>query len=159
MLSSLMASLVKVVGQTLDSEADKGQEQGQSPKIDKVKDTMNGSAHGLPVVNPSTTPVSKWSLLETVNLRNLGTELRYVEPEVCNGIALARITKADVQSEIEYWSSVVYCHILGANPPYAVVNGYRRRIWKEIGIDKVLRVRNGLFLVRFLAQAGQQLVL
>lgn len=65
----------------------------------------------------------KWSSPETAKLRNTGTELHYVELEVRDGVAVARITRADVQSEVDFWSTVVYCHILGANPPYATVNG------------------------------------
>lgn len=53
----------------------------------------------------------------------------------------------------------MYCHILGANPPYTVLNGFIRRIWKDISIDRVLRMDKGLFRVRFANADDQQLVL
>lgn len=87
----------------------------------------------------------------TANLRCTGTQLHYVELEVVNGTTLARITKEDIRSEIEFWTPSIYCQVLGAHPPYTVINGYLRRIWKERGIDRVLRVDKGLFLVRFKA--------
>ncbi|KAL2942681.1 hypothetical protein RDABS01_031030 [Bienertia sinuspersici] len=42
---------------------------------------------------------------------------------------------------------VVY--VLGANPPFSVFNGYCHRIWGKKGLDKVLLVGKGLYLVRF----------
>ncbi|KAJ8421550.1 hypothetical protein Cgig2_017397 [Carnegiea gigantea] len=38
--------------------------------------------------------------------------------------------------------------ISGANPPYEVIEGYMRRIWKHLAIDKVVIVRKGLFMYR-----------
>ncbi|KAL9237199.1 hypothetical protein vseg_011781 [Gypsophila vaccaria] len=55
----------------------------------------------------------------------------------------------DVEEEIEYWSQVVVCFILGANPPWEVIEGYIRRIWGKYNIDKVSFMPNGVFLVRF----------
>lgn len=34
----------------------------------------------------------------------------------------------DIQSEIEYWNSSVVCYVLGANPPFSMMEGYIRRI-------------------------------
>lgn len=76
-------------------------------------------------------PQSKWASPDAAKLCSLGTELRYIEPEVHNGVAVARITSADVSMEIAYWETSVYCHILGAQPPFSVVNGYIRRTWKD----------------------------
>lgn len=58
----------------------------------------------------------KWSSPDTMRLRSTGTELHFVEPEVRNGIALARITKDDIRKEVEFWSQSVYFQVLGANP-------------------------------------------
>lgn len=52
-----------------------------------------------------------------------------------NGVAIARIAKEDVSSEIEFQMTSIYCHILGMNPPFTVVNDYLRRIWKDRLID------------------------
>lgn len=37
----------------------------------------------------------------------------------------------------------------GANPPLHVIKGFARRIWKDLGIDKIGMVDKGVFLVRF----------
>lgn len=44
--------------------------------------------------------------------------------------------------------------MLGANPPNHVMTGYLNRIWHSRGIDKIIQVKKGVFLVRF--QTDQQ---
>lgn len=83
--------------------------------------TVKGHTSANPVV-------SKWSSLDTSKLQDTGVDLHYVEPEVWEGVAISRITKEDVKSELDFWSTSIYCHILGANPPFAIVNGYLHRI-------------------------------
>ena len=41
------------------------------------------------------------------------------------------------------------CFVLGANLHRHVIEGFARRIWKKLGIDKIGMVRKGVFLVRF----------
>ncbi|XP_019232983.1 PREDICTED: uncharacterized protein LOC109213625 [Nicotiana attenuata] len=55
----------------------------------------------------------------------------------------------DIKEEINYWESAVECYILGSNPPQAVMDGYFRRIWGKIGVDKVAQTSKGVFIVRF----------
>ncbi|KAL2931019.1 hypothetical protein RDABS01_036429 [Bienertia sinuspersici] len=62
---------------------------------------------------------------------------------------MATIEMDDVVDEITYWSSVVVYYVLGANPPYSVMNGFCHRIWGKKGLDKVPMVGRGLFLIRF----------
>ena len=68
----------------------------------------------------------------------------------------AKIETEDVALEIEYWQSAVICPVLGANPPLEVVEGFFRRIWKTLAIDKICLVKRGVFLVRF-TNLGDQL--
>lgn len=72
-----------------------------------------------------------------------------MESEVLNGTSIARITVAYTKSKVNYWSNAVYAQVLGANPPYVVMNGYFRRVWHDRGIEKVLRMGLSLFLIRF----------
>jgi len=80
---------------------------------------------------------------------NKGTQLSYVLAMITDGIKYARIEKQDVASEVEYWSTAVLCGVLGANPPLEVMEGFIRRIWRDLSITKIALVRKGLFLVRF----------
>lgn len=103
------------------------------------------------------TPVNAWAT-GSEKIRQSGSELHYVPPEVLNGDLVARFTKEDTKSEIAYRSTTVYGHILGASPPFSVINGYFRRIWQERGIDKVLCIDKGLYMIRFRQKKDQQLV-
>ncbi|XP_074288113.1 uncharacterized protein LOC141613276 [Silene latifolia] len=49
---------------------------------------------------------------------------------------LLRFTAEDVKDELEYWQNSVFCFILGANPPVEVVDGFIKRIWGHLPIDK-----------------------
>lgn len=39
--------------------------------------------------------------------------------------------------------------VIGANPSYLIMDGFLRRIWANRGIDKVVVISKGVFLVRF----------
>jgi len=39
--------------------------------------------------------------------------------------------------------------VLGANPPLKVIEGFVKRIWKTLAIDKICLVKRGVFLVHF----------
>ncbi|KAJ8431726.1 hypothetical protein Cgig2_013425 [Carnegiea gigantea] len=62
-----------------------------------------------------------------------GMRLDFVQATEIEGMKYAKITKQDVDSEIEYWATV----------------GFIRRMWKIHTITKIAMVRKGLFIVRF----------
>ena len=78
-----------------------------------------------------------------------GTELKFISAELIGGKKVAKIDKEDVENEITYWQNAILFSALGANPPFEVIQGFIKRIWGMYDIDKVLQVKNGLFLVRF----------
>ena len=59
------------------------------------------------------------------------------------------MAKEDVAVEINYWQQAVLSSILGANPPFEVMQGFIKCIWATLDIDKIILVRKGVFLVRF----------
>ncbi|KAL2901275.1 Formate-dependent phosphoribosylglycinamide formyltransferase, partial [Bienertia sinuspersici] len=63
--------------------------------------------------------------------------------------ATVKIDFDDIDEELVYWSSALVVYVLGADPPFSVFNGYCNRIWGKKGLDKVLLVGKGLYLVRF----------
>lgn len=40
-------------------------------------------------------------------------------------------------------------YVLGSNPPQTIMEGYFRRIWRKLRVDKVSQVNRGVFMVRF----------
>ncbi|KAJ8435935.1 hypothetical protein Cgig2_013282 [Carnegiea gigantea] len=70
-----------------------------------------------------------------------------------NGTKCAKLVKEDIEGEIVYWQNAVICCVLGVNPPFEVIEGYVRRIWKDFAINKVILIKKGLcldYLVRFM---------
>ncbi|XP_070054648.1 uncharacterized protein [Nicotiana tomentosiformis] len=91
------------------------------------------------------TNMKKWSKTVANSPVPEGFDLKTQEPIQQN----IKITMEDINNEVEYWNNAVICYVLGSNPPAAVMNGYFHRIWGEMGIDKVVQVNRGVFLVRF----------
>ncbi|XP_074313800.1 uncharacterized protein LOC141648994 [Silene latifolia] len=60
-----------------------------------------------------------------------------------------QLTNEDVESELKFWSTAVYCYVLGANPPFKVIDGFIKRVWGYTDFDKISFNSNGTFLVRF----------
>ncbi|XP_010679661.1 uncharacterized protein LOC104894967 [Beta vulgaris subsp. vulgaris] len=65
----------------------------------------------------------------------------------------------DVKDEIEYWENAVVCYVIGANPPFPVMDGFVRRIWGKYGIDKVGVVGKDFFLVGLKSQEQRDAIL
>ncbi|KAL9227818.1 hypothetical protein vseg_003466 [Gypsophila vaccaria] len=65
----------------------------------------------------------------------------------------------DVEEEIDYWYQAVVCYILGANPPWEVIEGFIKRIWTKFNIDKISFMIGGVFLVRFKSMDMKEKVL
>ncbi|KAL2901277.1 Ribosomal RNA small subunit methyltransferase C, partial [Bienertia sinuspersici] len=59
-----------------------------------------------------------------------------------------QITSEDVQPEIEFWQSSVVAFVIGASPPVQVMEGFIRKIWKQYGVDKVINLPKGMYLIR-----------
>ncbi|XP_074271599.1 uncharacterized protein LOC141595534 [Silene latifolia] len=72
---------------------------------------------------------------------------------------MLQLDQEDVAEEIEYWQQAVVCFILGANPPWEIVEGFIRRIWTRFNIEKISFLPNGIFLVRFKTMEMKEKVL
>ncbi|XP_048489782.1 uncharacterized protein LOC125491732 [Beta vulgaris subsp. vulgaris] len=72
---------------------------------------------------------------------------------------VTQIGLEDIQEEVEYWNSAIICYVLGANPPNVVMEGFVRRIWRNLGVDKVAMVAKGVFIVRFTTMENRDKVI
>lgn len=75
------------------------------------------------------------------------TESSPIEPLSNNTVV--KIDDEDIRSEVDFWSSSIICYVIGANPPVYVMEGFIRRIWKNLGVDKVGMLKTDVFIVRF----------
>ncbi|KAL2897466.1 hypothetical protein RDABS01_039249 [Bienertia sinuspersici] len=46
------------------------------------------------------------------------------------------------------------CYVVGANPSLAIMEGFMKCIWGNLGVDKVVPMGKGIFLVRFVDTNG-----
>lgn len=76
-----------------------------------------------------------------------GTELKFVPAKEVNGFQWAKLEPVDVINEINYWQNAVLCLVLGANPPFDVLQGFMKHIWANFEIDEILCVRKGVVIV------------
>lgn len=60
-----------------------------------------------------------------------------------------KITFEGIKMEVDYWTNAVICHVLGANPPLQIMEGFIKRVWGRLGIDRIALLYKGLFIVRF----------
>ncbi|XP_074288536.1 uncharacterized protein LOC141613691 [Silene latifolia] len=61
---------------------------------------------------------------------------------------ILQFTSEDVKKEVAFWNHSVVCYILGANPPWDVIEDYVFKVWDQFGVDRVSFMDNGVFLVR-----------
>lgn len=50
--------------------------------------------------------------------------------------------------KFDIWESTVVCFVVGSNPPLHVIDGFVRRIWKDLDIDTVGMVDKGVYIIR-----------
>lgn len=63
----------------------------------------------------------------------------------------------DVEPQIQFWERAVVCYVTSSNPPLQVIEGFVKRIWKDLDIDKIGMVNRGVFIVRFALIEHQEL--
>ncbi|XP_074289017.1 uncharacterized protein LOC141614161 [Silene latifolia] len=63
------------------------------------------------------------------------------EPE-----GMLQFTKEDVKVEMDFWKHSVVCFILGANPPWDVVEDFIHHLWADYGVERVSFLPSGIFL-------------
>lgn len=120
----------------------------------RITSAVNPSPHPIQLlasnIGNSSIPVN-WrnSLFHNIVKEGLNLE-KPVEQSVVNLFGdVVTITIEDVQSELYYWKTTVVCYIWGVKPPFRIINGFIRRIWRNSRIVKVAMLENDMFMVRF----------
>ncbi|KAH0743129.1 hypothetical protein KY290_031122 [Solanum tuberosum] len=100
-----------------------------------------------------------WDTFDISKLAKVGFKLDYVVLEKHGEGSIIGIDLEDIESEVNYWNNKVVCYVLGAHPPFTVINGYIQRIWANYGLNKVVMLKNGVIIVRFDSVEGKEEVL
>ncbi|XP_062100864.1 uncharacterized protein LOC133806792 [Humulus lupulus] len=101
----------------------------------------------------------KWSSFKDLLLNQGGAQLQFEEPLIQDGHRIAQVDLEEIAVEASIWNSVVVCMVLGANPPFAVFEGFIKRMWGKLGIERIARLNAGHTLVKFRDEATRDLVL
>lgn len=129
-----------------------------SPAQDET-DAGFGQATAAISSAPPTAPPPPVSTFAALVDQNAGTTLSYFSPDTINGAKCAKLSKDDVEPEVQYWNTAVLCTVLGANPPLEVMEGYIRRVWGSKDLDTISMAKRGVFLVRFHTVEAQKAIL
>ncbi|KAF4378584.1 hypothetical protein G4B88_023124 [Cannabis sativa] len=84
---------------------------------------------------------------------------RNEEPLIKEGIKIAQIDAEEVKTQVANWSSAVICMVLGANPLFAVFEGFIQRMWGKLEIAQIVRMNGGFTIVKFNDDATRDHVL
>ena len=113
-------------------------------KFDNPKPTVECDDHG---VHPS----RPWAISSTSS-QQLGQDTQIPTPTTEDITPLkpnlVKIDLFDIEDEIRYQETVVVCFVVRAKPPLHVIDGFVRRIWKDLDIDSVGIVDKGVYMVR-----------
>ncbi|XP_062103378.1 uncharacterized protein LOC133814434 [Humulus lupulus] len=101
----------------------------------------------------------KWAQFRSLLPNQGGAKLKFEEPLIREGQRIAQVDLEEIQVETSFWNSAMICMVLGANPPFVVFEGFIKRIWGKLGIDRIVRLNAGFTLVKFRDEATRDLVL
>uniref|UniRef100_A0A0V0HUD6 Putative ovule protein n=1 Tax=Solanum chacoense TaxID=4108 RepID=A0A0V0HUD6_SOLCH len=92
---------------------------------------------------------SIWENFDINKVSNAGFQLEFVALEIHGKSAVCEIGIEDISSEIAYRRNSVVCYVLGAHPPFSILNGYVQRLWGNMVSTRCI------ILVRFDSIAGK----
>lgn len=88
---------------------------------------------------------SVWDNFDITKVSNARFKLEFVTPDKKGEASICEIELEDISTEIAYWQKSAVCYVLGAYPPFSVINGYVQWLWGKHGINKVSMVKKMAF--------------
>lgn len=78
-----------------------------------------------------------------------------MNPGVDGNHQIRKIDLEGIVTKIEYQKTTLVCYILGAYPPFSVLNGFNQRMGDKLAINKITIMKNGIILVCFEYEKGR----
>lgn len=75
-----------------------------------------------------------------------GLKLRYITP---TEPGIVEYSEADVKPTVEKWQNSLLGAVIGANPTFYAMEQFILVRWKKIGIPKIFKKDNDIFLLKF----------
>ncbi|XP_062119004.1 uncharacterized protein LOC133832711 [Humulus lupulus] len=100
-----------------------------------------------------------WRKFKANQVKTPATSLDFIEPMKVGDQIIAKLDIDEIEVEASFWRTSIVCVVLGANTPFRVFEGFVKRIWGNLGIDRIVRMNSGFTLVSFRDVATRDLVL
>uniref|UniRef100_A0A803NW52 DUF4283 domain-containing protein n=1 Tax=Cannabis sativa TaxID=3483 RepID=A0A803NW52_CANSA len=100
-----------------------------------------------------------WSRFKTNQVCTPSTRLEFTEPMKIGDQSVAKLDLDEVECEASFWKNSVVCIVLRANPPFRVFEGFIKRVWGNLGIERIARMNSGFTLVSFRDEETRDLIL
>ncbi|XP_060965179.1 uncharacterized protein LOC115720071 [Cannabis sativa] len=124
----------------------------------QVEEDARPPANGVSSLNLQEEASNLWAKLAP-KANYVGAKLHFTPPAKHEGKVIAKLDLTEIEYESEYWKTAMLCVVMGANPPIKVFEGFARRVWGDLGIEKIARMNNGVTLVKFNDEATRDYVL
>ncbi|KAM7528944.1 hypothetical protein LguiB_032354 [Lonicera macranthoides] len=83
-----------------------------------------------------------------------GAPLQYIEPNTDVGKKVVEIADEEVLDEINKWKKALIVYVLGAKPPFHVMQRNVKRRWNQYGSIKIYLLKTGVFVMEFADEAA-----
>uniref|UniRef100_A0A803NJ88 DUF4283 domain-containing protein n=1 Tax=Cannabis sativa TaxID=3483 RepID=A0A803NJ88_CANSA len=100
-----------------------------------------------------------WSKFNLNQVKSPSSQLSFTEPIKIGDQVVANIDLDEVAVEASFWKSSIICIVLGTNPPFRVFEGFIKRIWGNLGVERIVRMHSGFTLVSFKDEATRNVIL
>ncbi|XP_062100309.1 uncharacterized protein LOC133806201 [Humulus lupulus] len=128
-------------------------------KVDLAQTGLRWSEQEEDLNNYANQAKDKWASFKDLLPNQGGARLQFEEPLVQDGHRIAQVELEEIAVETSNWNSAVVCTVLGANSPFTVFEGFIKRMWGKLGIERIARLNACHTLVKFRDETTRDLVL
>uniref|UniRef100_A0A803Q6X4 DUF4283 domain-containing protein n=1 Tax=Cannabis sativa TaxID=3483 RepID=A0A803Q6X4_CANSA len=78
-----------------------------------------------------------WSKFNANQVPTPSSRLKYTKPICVGDQIVAKLDLEEIEVEALLWKNAILCIVLGVNPPFTVFEGFIKRIWGNLGVEKI----------------------
>ncbi|XP_062114706.1 uncharacterized protein LOC133825825 [Humulus lupulus] len=142
-----------------DLEMDRGAEEMYDGNMNRTSSKAGNCAEEVEGADFQSSVKEIWSKFKSNQVLTPPTRLDFTEPLKVGEQIVSRLDMEEVEIEASFWKNSIVCIVLGANPPFRVFEGFVKRVWGNLGVDKIVRMHSGFTLVNFMDEATRDLIL
>uniref|UniRef100_A0A803QB93 DUF4283 domain-containing protein n=1 Tax=Cannabis sativa TaxID=3483 RepID=A0A803QB93_CANSA len=129
------------------------------PGLVKSTPTVTSWADEVEAIDFQESVKVAWSKFKVNQVRTPSSQLNFTEPLKIGDQVVAKLDLEEVEVEASYWRSSIVCIFLEANPPFKVFEGFIKRIWENLGVERIVRMHYGFILASFKDEVTRDIIL